>query len=346
MKQFSAIEKVPRDMRENLDFLGQVHCPIKDRFSRAWQEFEARYNAGHKNQIKGVVPMGGCGVDTFYNISAAGTKDQFPAVVTDTGYAEFFTGDFLTNPEKSVWFGAPAREDPVHPLFRGLSLTDPRGIFHIFGAMPYVLLVNHRRLGGRPVPRRITDLSSGAYEGVVGTGFAPDDISELLLLELWKEQGEEGIRRLARNIGFTGRAPEMAADAVANRDGCCVYFMSWFFAHAVPRRDYLEIIWPDDGAVLNPLYAIFKKSEAGSQMAETQEVCASFLFGRELGQTLSEGWFAHVHPEIRYDLPQDAKFRWVGWDYIMEKPVVQRVRGIEAVFYDERERTRRSEIPA
>jgi hypothetical protein len=50
-------------------------------------------------------------------------------------------------------------------------------------------------------------------------------------------------------------------------------------------------------------------------------------FGRELGQTLSEGWFVHVHPEIRYDLPEGAKSRWVGWDYIMEMPVVQRVRG-------------------
>ena len=59
------IEKIPDSMRENLDFLGQVHCPIKDRFSKAWENFEARYNAGHKTQIRGVVPMGGCGADIY-----------------------------------------------------------------------------------------------------------------------------------------------------------------------------------------------------------------------------------------------------------------------------------------
>ncbi|MDR3122523.1 MAG: ABC transporter substrate-binding protein [Treponema sp.] len=337
MKKFRMIEKIPDSMRENLDFLGQANCPIKDRFSRAWEEFAATYNAGHQTQIRGVVPMGGCGTDIYCNISTVTDRKKFPQVVTDTGYQEFFTGNFLSSPEKLGWFGSPVRNDTVHPLCRGHSLSDPRGIFHVFGAMPHVILVNHRRLGGRAVPRRVADLTSAQYSGSLGTGFAEDDITELLLLEIWKEQGRAGIRALARNIGFAGRRQDMASDAVAHRDGCCVYLMSWFLAHAVPRRDYLEIIWPEDGAILNPLYALFKKPETARE-DEVQEACASFLFGRELGQSLADGWFAHVHPEIRYGLPPDAKFRWVGWDYILEKPLASRVREIEKVYYDERRR--------
>jgi hypothetical protein len=184
--------------------------------------------------------MGGCGVDIYYNISAVETRGKFPSVVTDMGYGEFFTGDFLENPEKLAWFASRLPAKPAHPLFGNLELRDPKGIFTIFGAMPYILLVNHRRLKGRPVPRRIADLTGAEYEGSLGVGFSPDDISELLLLEIWKEQGEQGIRALARNIGFIGRAPEMAADMTANREGCGVYLISWFFAHAVPKRDYQE----------------------------------------------------------------------------------------------------------
>jgi hypothetical protein len=239
MRKFNVVEMIPDSKRENLDFLGQVRCPIKDRFSRAWNDFEARYNADHANQIRGVVPTGGCGVDVYCNISAVGTKAAFPLVVTDTGYGEFFTGSFLSSPEKCAWFDSRPLEASPHPLFRPHALKDPRGLFHLFGAMPYVLMVNHRRLGGRPVPRRIGSLSSGEYRGSVGTGFAEDDVSELLLLELWKEQGEEGIRSLARNIAFTGRVPQMAQDLTSPREGCCVYFISWFFAHAIPKRDYL-----------------------------------------------------------------------------------------------------------
>jgi hypothetical protein len=318
-------------MRENLDFLGQVHCPIKDRYSRLWKEFQDRYNSAHESKLRGVVPMGGCGIDVYYNISSVESREKYPSVVTDSGFGEFLTGDFLDSPEKNAWFSTRPLPEPVTPLFRGLDLRDPRGIFTIYGAMPYVLLVNHRRLKGRPVPRRIADLCAADYEGSVGVGFAPDDITELLLLEIWKEQGERGIRALAHNVDFAGRAPEMAADAVANRDGVCVYLISWFFAHAVPKRDYLEIIWPDDGAIFNPLYALFKNEET-----ERQKACGEFLFGQELGQVMADGWFAHVHPGVRHAAPEGACFRWVGWDYIYEKRITERVGGIEAVYYDER----------
>jgi ABC-type Fe3+ transport system substrate-binding protein len=211
-------------------------------------------------------------------------------------------------------------------------------VFSIFGAMPYVLLVNHDRLKGRPAPRRIADLTNPLYEGSLGTGFAPDDITELLLLDIAKEQGEEGIRALARNIGFSGRVPQMSADALGNRDGCCVYFMSWFFAHAIPKRDYLEIVWPDDGAVLNPMYALIKKD-----LSDPQKAAAEWLFSRELGQIMADGWFAHVNSAVNHTLPAEATIRWVGWDYIYEKGLVNRVREIEEVYYDERRTVRPDE---
>jgi hypothetical protein len=120
--------------------------------------------------------------------------------------------------------------------------------------------------------------------------------------------------------------------------------MSWFFAHAIPRRDYLEIIWPEDGAVFNPLYALFKKPETDREY-EAREACASFLFGPELARNLAGGWFVHVHPETHYGLPPEATFRWVGWDYILEKPVAGRIREIEDIYYDERKSAARKKQP-
>jgi ABC-type Fe3+ transport system substrate-binding protein len=339
MKIESIIELVPDHMRQELDYLGRVHCPIKDRFSHAWQDYERRYNQSHDPKVKGVVPKGGCGLDIYYNISTIQNMEKHPAVLSESGYGEFFTGNFLVTPEKQAYFRQwPKGSMPVHPLFRDLDLRDPKELFSIFGAMPYVLLVNHRRLNGRPAPRKIADLTNPVYEGSLGTGFAPDDITELLLLEIAKEQGEAGIRALARNIGFTGRVPEMSADALGNREGCCVYFISWFFAHAVPKRDYLEIIWPEDGAVLNPMYALIKKD-----LNEPQKAAAEWLFSRELGQIMADGWFAHVNGEVNHALPPDARIRWVGWDYLYEKGLVPRIREIEGVYYDERSRVRPEE---
>jgi hypothetical protein len=108
MKKSKTIEKIPDSRREELDFLGQVYCPIKDRFSRAWQEFEDQYNATHEAKLRGVVPMGGCGTDIYYNITTVESCKKFPSVVTDIGYGEFFTGKFLESPEKLSWFAPPA----------------------------------------------------------------------------------------------------------------------------------------------------------------------------------------------------------------------------------------------
>ncbi|MDR3170660.1 MAG: ABC transporter substrate-binding protein [Treponema sp.] len=331
MKKEKTPVVIPDSLREELDFLGRVYCPLKERFSQAYYAFEADYNQSHEPKLRGVSPTGkggGADHDMYNNLTTIQTKEKFPAVVTDIGYGEFFTGDFLATSEKHAWFAPVPTPQPVHPLFRNLDLQDPKGIFSIYGAMPYVLLVNHKRLKGRPVPRRISDLSAPEYVKSVAAGYAPDDITELLLLEIWKEQGEQGIHALARNIGLAGRAPEMAADAIAPREGCCVYVMSWFFAHAVPKRDYLEILWPEDGALFCPLYGITKVDGD-----ERQKACVDFLFSAELGRTLVAGRFAHINPLVHHPTPDGAAFRWVGWEYLYEKNITERVREIEAVYY-------------
>jgi hypothetical protein len=94
-------------------------------------------------------------------------------------------------------------------------------------------------------------------------------------------------------------------------------------------------MWPDAGAAHTPLSGIYKKSYSDRE-AETLEACASFLFGRDLAQTMADGYFAHLHPETRHPLPPEARFRWVGWDYLLEEPLPLRVNEIEDVYYDER----------
>ncbi|MDR3115657.1 MAG: ABC transporter substrate-binding protein [Treponema sp.] len=334
MKKEPLREVIPDSLREPLDFIGHIYCPVKERFSQAYLEFESAYNRTHEPTLRGIVPLGSCEMDIYSQISTIQTWEKFPGLVTEAGYGDFFTGTFLTNREKRTWFAPWPAPQPVNPLFQGIDLQDPLGIFSIYGAMPYVFLVNHKRLGNRPVPRRIGDLTGPVYEDLVGTVYSPEDITELLLLEIWKEQGEPGIRGLAHTIGLAAGTRELAASALGNRGKAYgVYIMSWFFAHAVPKRDYLEILWPDDGALFCPLYALVKRERTASQTA-----CGEFLFSKNLGTVMAEGWFTHIHPEVTHGAPQGARFRWVGWEYIYEKPIRRRVTEIEQVYYAERNR--------
>jgi ABC-type Fe3+ transport system substrate-binding protein len=199
--------------------------------------------------------------------------------------------------------------------------------------MPYVLVVNKKKANGRN-PRRISDLNADEYRGSIALPYSDCDISEHLLLSIWKNYGKDGIKALAHNVVKTGRAPELISDAISNKDdGACVYLLSWFFAKTVPKRDYIEVVWPQDGALFCPLYAVAK-----AELTETQKAAAEFLFGAQLGQTMVDGWYAHVNPNVRYKFPKGVtpRFQWVGWDYIYEVALEQRVAEIERVFYDGR----------
>jgi hypothetical protein len=134
----------------------------------------------------------------------------------------------------------------------------------------------------------------------------------------------------------------VSASALGNRKGPCVYLMSWFFAHAVPKREYLEIVWPADGAIMSPLYVLLKK-EDDEQAAARQKAVLDFLCGRKLGEAMAESWFAPVSREVSLPLPAGSKFRWVGWDYIHEMDFAERVEKIEAIYYRERGKIRPEE---
>ncbi|MDR3301654.1 MAG: ABC transporter substrate-binding protein [Spirochaetaceae bacterium] len=323
--------------REELDFLGGIYCPAKERFGAAFHDFEAAYNEGKSgtDRVRIAVPSEHRNNEKYHNIVSIRQKEKFPAIVTAAGFLEFFRTDFISQAESGClrgWFASLDLPPSPHPLFQGLQLDDPKKIFTLYGAMPYVLVVNHRRLNGRAAPRRIDDLIKSEYSGSVAVPYAPDDITEHLLLSIWRKSGADGIQALARNVlpALTGHAPELISDMIANKDGgACVYLMTWFFANSAPKRDYIEVVWPEDGALLCPLYAVAK-----ADLTAPQKAAADFLLGAELGQKLSEGWFAHINPDVRYKLDRESKphFQWEGWDYIYEKPLEERVAEIERMF--------------
>ncbi|MDR0525461.1 MAG: ABC transporter substrate-binding protein [Spirochaetaceae bacterium] len=326
-------EIVPPDLRGKLDFLAQVYCPLKKNFAESYKAFEKTYNETQEEKLSGFVPPVSWGKDPFYTIDDVKSPEQYPWAVTDTGYGEFFQGDFLQNPEKQSWFApAPLPEGPIHPLYEHLSLKDPKGIFGIFGGFPYVFLLNLDQLKGKNPPRSISDLTKSEYEKTIAGGYGEEDISEILLMEIAKEQGERGLRSLAANIGFTGGFQEMRSAAEGNKKNIGIYLMYQAFAEEVEKKDFLEIAWPKD-PLFAPLYGIYKKGPAGEQK---RKAIARFLYRPETGGAMAQAGFTHIHAEVQHPIPSWVRYRWVGWDYLYEKPLPVRVQELEKIFYNSR----------
>ena len=93
-----------------------------------------------------------------------------------------------------------------------------------------------------------------------------------------------------------------------------VSVIPYFFSKMAQFNPDAEIVWPEDGAVVSPIFMLVKDSapeEAGR--------IADFFASREVGEILSHrGLFPSCHPDVVNQVPESAPLMWLGWDFIKE----------------------------
>ena len=331
MKKFPEVKLVPDEMREKLDFLGYIYCPAKEVFSDKIKKFiELKKDEEGKN-IKAVVPMGSCGKDEYFNVNKIKDINKFPSVITGAGFAEFFEEEFTQRFVDGGYFEDLGYTKDLNNTYEGLNLTDPKGAYNIYSSFPYVLLVDERKLNNRPIPLSWKEILDKKYEKSIAVGHTEEDINEIVLLYIYKNFGEEGIKALARNINTPMGTIEMAKAAGTNQQSeNAIYIMPYFFAKAAPKKDYLKIIWPKEGGLLCPLYVMVKKDREN----KLDEII-NYLYSYDLGQELADKYFPHINNNVNNKIPNEGKLQWLGWDFIHEKNLIIRVREIEDIFYKE-----------
>ena len=190
---------------------------------------------------------------------------------------------------------APAR--PVHPAVTAAGLVDPAGLFTVFAVIPWVFLIDHRKLGARPVPRRWEDLLDPVYHDqiVFGGWKRPSDgtypdCNDFLLLTLYRRFGAAGLRAFAANTRAILHNTLAARLAGTNSEqGGAISILPWLQADICPRRDRTSVIWPEDGAMAMPIGF----SVAAAQHARVQPlldfICGDAYARRAGAQPLPRG---------------------------------------------------------
>lgn len=330
MKKFPKVSLVPDEMRESLDFLGYIYCPGKEAFSENILDFiEKRKKEG--KDIKGIVPMGSCSKDEYFNVNKIKDINKFPSVLTSCGFTEFFEEEFMSEFVDKGYFERIQNRDEVNKTFKELKLEDPKNTYNIYAAFPYIMLIDRRKLNERKLPSRWSDVLGEEYENSIAVGHTYDDINEIVLLYIYKNFGEKGIKALARNINVPMGTIEMAKYAAeAQNSEIAIYILPYFFAKAAPKREYIKIVWPEEGGFLCPLYVISKKHK-NKYMNEFVE----YLYSYELGQSIADKYFPHVNRKVNNKIDNNGQLQWLGWDFIYEKNIISRIEEIEEIFYKE-----------
>jgi ABC-type Fe3+ transport system substrate-binding protein len=303
--------RTPAPHPSALDFLGRMPVPLRHGFAAG---LERAGVAAEGRRI--CFLMGNEWYAPFDELVQAGPGSGFPHMILSPFTRDVLSAAFQQRLRAAGHGATPTM--PVHPAVAAAGLLDPAGLFTVFAVIPWVFLIDHRKLGTRPVPQRWEDLLNPVYHDqiVFGGWQRPSDgtypdCNDFLLLTLYRRFGAAGLRAFAANTHAIMHNTVAARLAGTNSDqGGAISVLPWLQADICPRRDRTGVIWPEDGAMTMPIGF----SVAAAQRARVQPLL-DFICGDAYGAVLARNRYPAVWAGLPHGLPPDARLNWLGWDY-------------------------------
>ncbi len=352
---FLTLERAARTKQYDPDnFLGLLQCRIDEQRSQPDVTMKTTRRAGGDIQVAGLLPCpvrlpllenfdafienfsARTGLSVGYQLEAAsvgadwieqniqGIEDpaELPDIFVSAGFETFFDRRTIGRfKEQGVFIDVTA--DAVNGDFADLDLRDPQRDYSMLAAVPAVFMVNHAERGDLPVPRRWSDLLRPELERKVALPVGDFDLFNAILLALHKEHGDAGIEQLGRCMLKSMHPSQMVKNAKrVAEEKPFVTIMPYFFTKMAGMVDSLEIIWPEDGAIVSPIFMLTKRASL-----DGVRPIAEFMAGREVGEILAhKGLFPSLHPEVDNRLNFDHPWKWIGWDYIYRHDIGALIR--------------------
>ena len=313
----------------NLNLFALLPCPLKVPLEEAFNGFLATLSPAKRATLTYCIEG-----NANTQIDYADYADHFesvaemPDIIITPGFNSFFHPHFV---ERFIKSGTFATVTPFagHRQLAAMGITDPDGHYSMLAMNLLVLVVDHCRLGERPVPRSWGDLLKPEYEKSIAIrGNRDGTFCETLLLALFKEFGADGLASLGRNVAW-GWHPSQMVKAVGSgrEESPAICVMPLFFANTIHRREQVSVLWPEDGALVSPVTMLVKAEKHG----ELRELIA-FLSGPEVAGICSGASFPALHPDVDNRFPDDATFNWIGWEYVKNHDLKALIAATNAAF--------------
>lgn len=274
------------------------------------------------------------GVDWIREKIELDNENSLADVYLSAGFDLFFDRELIGKYKDMGVFEDITGLDKLNKDFDNdyIDLKDPDKHYSILGVVPAVFMVNTGELDGRKFPRTWEDLLEPEFEDSISIPTMDFDLFNAMLLNIYKTYGEEGIRKFGKSMFKSMHPAEMVKSHIKKNksDRPTVTIMPYFFTRMVGPESPLKPQWPEDGAIISPVFLLTKKDTK-----ERTKPIVDYIFSKEVGQLLStNGKFPSTNPEIDNDLLATEKFIWLGWDYIRDNDIGKLIKECEDIFYD------------
>lgn len=315
---------------------GLLPCPVRLPLLESFDAFIEDFSGetGHKVSYK--LEAASVGADWIAdNIRGIEDAGKLPDIFISAGFETFFDHRTIGRfKDQGVFKDICGKE--VNRDFEGLDIRDPKGDYSIVAAVAAVFMVNHDVRGDLPIPRTWADLLEPEFAQQVALPVGDFDLFNAILLAIHKEHGEEGVKKLGRSMLKSMHPSQMVKNAKRVTEAKpYVTIMPYFFTKMARMVKGLEIIWPQDGAVVSPIFMLTKRSTLNKTRA-----IAEFLSGREVGEILAhKGLFPSLNPLVDNKLEGRYPWKWIGWDYIYQHDIGALIHDTNQIFEEALELT-------
>lgn len=329
--QVDVTMKSTRKSDSTIDVCGLLPCPVRLPLLEGFDSFIEGYSAETGHRVSYKLEAASVGADWIADtISAIDNEHDLPDLFISAGFETFFDKKNIGRFKDQNVF-TDISEQEVNSDFADLGIRDPHGHYSIVAAVPAVFMVNHDVLGDLPVPRTWSDLLKPEYEQQVALPVGDFDLFNAILINIYKEHGADGIKKLGRCMLKSMHPSQMVANAKRVADEKpLITIMPYFFTKMARMVSSLEIVWPEDGAVLSPIFMLSKTSSL-----DKVKPIAEYLGSKAVGEILSHnGLFPSLNPHVDNKLDFPHPWKWVGWDYIYQHDIGTLINDTNQIFVD------------
>ncbi len=311
-----------------LTIQGVLPCPVRVPLTEAFENFiktnEFDYSVDYELKAASM------GIDWIKDTLEHKGKEDLPDLFISAGFDLFFDEKLFGHYKAENLFEDFMAYANYNEDFQNdtMDLKDPKGQYSIISVVPAVFLVNEKELGTRRMPTSWEDILHEDFANSVSLPVGDFDLFNAILLNIAKNYGDEGIRKLGRSMQKSMHPSEMVKSHKKLLERPSVTIMPYFFTKMVKEGGPMVAVWPKDGAIISPIFMLSKK-----EAKEKVKPFVDFFASKEIGEILSHnGRFPSVNPEVDNRIPKENTYMWLGWDYLKNQDISKLIKEAEALF--------------
>lgn len=279
-----------------------VRIPLMENFNKWMEEEQDKFDFTVDYELKAA----SSGIDWIKNaVEKAENEDCLSDIFISAGFDLFFDKKLMGKFKSKGVFEDITNFQELNRDFQNkeINLRDPDSQYSIIGVVPAVFLINKEELKDSEMPRSWEDILKPEFENRVSLPISDFDLFNAILLNIYKNYGEDGIKRLGKSLLKSMHPSEMVKSHMKRVDRPAITIMPYFFTKMVKENGPMTAVWPSDGAIISPIFLLTKKSKK-----DKTKPFVDFFASKEVGEILSHnGRFPSTNPDVNNNLDKEKK---------------------------------------